>query len=312
MKKIGLAIHGGAGTILRSSMSRLLEKEYRKGLEQSLKSGWSILKKGGSSIDAVTEAVVKLENNPLFNAGKGSVFTHEGKNEMDAAIMNGVNLENGGVAGVTGIKNPILLAKCVMEKSEFSLLCGKGAEKFAKKNKLTFEPKEYFFTEKRWSQLQKAIKTGQAFLDHTNFEDIKKKEKYYGTVGAVALDSNGNLAAATSTGGMTNKMFGRIGDSPLNGIGNYADNNSLAISCTGSGEYFIKLTVAYRISALMTYKKMSLKKAADYVINKELIEIGGDGGIIAIDKKANIVLCFNSEGMYRGYVNEKEKFVGIY
>ncbi|HEX2788416.1 MAG TPA: isoaspartyl peptidase/L-asparaginase [Ignavibacteria bacterium] len=297
MKKIGIAIHGGAGTILKSAMTDEKEKQYTEGLNNSLITGWRILEQGGSALDAVTASVIELENNPLFNAGKGSVYTNDEKHEMDATIMDGKNLEAGAVCGVTNVKNPILLARAVMEKSEFVMMSTKGADEFAKLNNIEFASDEYFHTEHRYKQLQKAKESGKAFLDHTLEKDMKK-----GTVGAVAVDANGNLASATSTGGMTNKKYGRIGDTAIIGAGTYADNKTCAVSCTGTGEYFMRTVAAYRVAALMEYKKLSLKEAADEYIFKILTGIDGDGGLIAIDTDCNIVMPFNSEGMYRGFV----------
>lgn len=301
-KKIGIAIHGGAGTLLKSNITDEQERNYLNALEQSLLAGWKVLEKGGSSLDAVTASVVELENNPLFNAGKGSVYTNNEKHEMDASLMNGTDLEAGAVCGITNVKNPILLAKAIMEKSEFVMMSGKGAEEFAKLNNIKFEPDEYFHSEFRYSQLQKAKASGKAFLDHATEKELKK-----GTVGAVALDANGNLASATSTGGMTNKKYGRIGDTALIGAGTYADNKTCAVSCTGHGEYFMRTIAAYRVAALMEYKNLSLKDASDEVVHKILMDIGGDGGLIAIDNQCNIHLPFNSEGMYRASIKSGEE-----
>lgn len=302
MKKIGIAIHGGAGTILKSAMTDEKEKQYTEGLNNSLLAGWRILEQGGSALDAVTASVIELENNALFNAGKGSVYTNDDKHEMDASIMDGKNLEAGAVCGVTNIKNPILLAKAIMEKSEFVMMNGKGAKEFARLNNIEFETDEYFHTEHRYKQLQKAKESGKAFLDHTLEKDMKK-----GTVGAVAVDINGNLASATSTGGMTNKKYGRIGDTAIIGAGTYADNKTCAVSCTGTGEYFMRTVAAYRVAALMEYKKLSLKEAADEYIFKILTGIDGDGGFIAIDTDCNIVMPFNSDGMYRASIKSGEE-----
>ncbi len=293
MSKIALAIHGGAGTIMRSSMTPELEREYRNGLENALTSGWEILRSGGSSLDAVESAVVSLEDFPLFNAGRGSVFTHDGQNEMDASIMDGAALRAGAVAFVKNIRNPIKLARLVMEQTEHVLLAGDGANEFADQMGVGTETDEYFFTEHRWLQLQDAIASGRVQLDHSAVKPI-------GTVGAVACDSNGRLAAATSTGGMTNKKFGRVGDTPLIGAGNYADR-TCAVSCTGHGEYFILGVTAYDVSARMRYKGLSMTEAARQTID-HLTEIGGEGGLIAVDRLGNLTLPFNSEGMYRGWV----------
>lgn len=299
MKNFGIAIHGGAGTILRTSMTPQKEKEYIKGIEEALTAGELILARGGSSLDAVEAAVKKMENYPLFNAGKGSVFTHDGKNEMDACIMEGKELKAGAVAGVQHIKNPISLARAVMEKSEHVFLVGDGAMQFAVHMNIEFERDEYFFVQQRYDQLQMAKNSNQTILDHTP-ETTVNNEKKMGTVGAVALDVHGNLAAATSTGGMTNKRWGRVGDSPIIGAGTYANNKTCAISCTGHGEFFLRAIVAYDISCLMEYKGLSLKEACNLVVNNKLVKFGGEGGLIAIDAFGNIELPFNSEGMYRG------------
>lgn len=290
MNKIALAVHGGAGTILRSVITPELEREYRSGLKKALEAGWHVLENGGSSLDAVEAAVMSLEDFPFFNAGRGSVFTHEGKNEMDAAIMNGSSLRAGGVAIVKNIKNPIRLARLVMEKTEHVLLAGEGADQFAIQMGVPTESDEYFFTEPRWQQLQEAIAAGQVQLDHAT--------KPVGTVGSVACDQHGNLAAATSTGGMTNKKFGRVGDTALIGLGTYADD-VCAVSCTGHGEFFMLGVTAYDVAARMKYKNESLQVATNETIER-LTEIGGEGGLIAVDAAGNVVLPFNSEGMYRG------------
>ncbi len=315
MNKTALAIHGGAGTILRSEMSAELEREYREGLQNALRTGWEILQNGGNAVDAVEASVVELENNQLFNAGRGAVFTSEGKNELDASIMDGKNLEAGAVAFVRNIKNPVKFARLVMEKSEHILLAGEGANEFAKQLNTETESDEYFFTEHRFEQLKQAREEGIVQLDHaeakSKVQSAKSKNKI-GTVGAVACDSNGNLAAATSTGGMTNKKFGRIGDSPLIGAGNYAENRTCAVSCTGHGEFFMLGVTAYDVAARMKYKKIGLEQAARETI-ENLTEIGGEGGLIAVDNQGNIALPFNSEGMYRGFVDADGDFtVEIY
>jgi beta-aspartyl-peptidase (threonine type) len=308
MKKYVIAIHGGAGTILRSAMTEEFELLYRQALQDAIISGENILKKGGSSLDAVEHAVRTLEDNPRFNAGRGSVFTHDGKNEMDASIMNGSDLMAGAVTGVQNVKNPISLARVVMEKSEHIFLSGSGAAEFARKMNLEFMPSDYFFDELRFEQLQKARQADAVVMDHTPTDDKK-----FGTVGAVALDVNGNLAAATSTGGMTNKKHGRIGDTPVIGAGTYANNNTCAVSCTGHGEFFLRSVVAYDVSCLMEYKGLSLKDAVDLVVKNKLVKLGGEGGLIALDKDGNVELTFNSEGMYRAYKKEGEPvYVGIY
>ena len=304
MGKLVLAVHGGAGTILPSSMTDEKEKAYTSALEASLRAGYSLLEKGFSSLDAVAAAVVILEDCPLFNAGKGSVFTHDGTHEMDALIMDGRTLKAGAVAGVQNIKNPVVLARSVMDHSEFVFLSGKGAEDFAALMKIPREEADYFFNQFRYDQLMESRMTGSVQLDHN--------DKKFGTVGAVAIDCNGNLAAATSTGGMTNKRYNRIGDTPVIGSGTYANNKTCAISCTGHGEYFLRAVVAYDISCLMEYKGLSLREACDVVVHKKLIDMGGEGGLIAIDLHGNCALPFNSEGMYRGYKSDNEEVVKIY
>lgn len=327
MTKIALAIHGGAGTILKSEMTAELEKEYRAGLENALRAGWEILKKNGSALDAVEAATVSLEDFPLFNAGRGAVFTNEGKNELDASIIDGKTLRAGAVAFVRNVKNPVKLARLVMEKTEHILLAGEGANEFAREMHIELAPDEYFFTEHRHLQLLKAKKEGVVQLDHSSDEisDSKfqipdsenqklkaKNQKPFGTVGAVACDFRGNLAAATSTGGMTNKKFGRIGDTPIIGAGTYAENATCAVSCTGHGEFFMLGATAFDVSARMKYKNLTLAQAANEAVNYQT-EIGGEGGLIAIDALGNVALPFNSDGMYRGFVtSDKEFIVDIY
>lgn len=306
--KTGIAVHGGAGTILKSKMTAERESAFRTSLENALIAGYEILIKKGNAVDAVETAVRIMEDNPLFNAGKGSVFTNDGSHKMDASVMDGKTLNAGCVTAVSNVKNPVLLARAVMDKSGFVFLSGKGAEDFALLNGLEFENDDYFYTEHRYLQYQNALREGKHMLDHSETEGKK-----FGTVGAVALDYEGNLAAATSTGGMTNTKFGRIGDSPVIGAGTYADNNSCAVSCTGDGEYFIRTVAAYDICALMNYGKLSLKEACNEVINKKLVSVGGEGGLIAIDKNCNIEMVFNSEGMYRACIKEgKDIDVKIY
>ncbi len=303
-----LAIHGGAGTILRSNMDHEKEKAYILAIKDSIIAGESVLKAGGHALDAVAASVVSLENCPLFNAGRGAVYTHEGKHEMDASIMNGLNLEAGAVSMLRNVKNPILLAKEIMEKSEHVFLSGDGAEAFARKQKMNFEQDEYFNTEFRKDQWLDALKSDGIFLDHNGLN-----EKKFGTVGAVAKDLHGNLAAATSTGGMTNKKFNRIGDTPIIGSGTYANNNTCAISCTGHGEYFIRGVVAYDVSCLIEYKGLSLQDACELVILEKQVKLGGEGGLIGVDKLGNVSLVFNSEGMYRGFVKKGQDIItGIY
>lgn len=308
MNSFSIAIHGGAGTISRNLISPEQEAAYLKALSEALLAGESVLKSGGSAIDAVSASVVSLEDCPLFNAGKGSVFTADERHEMDAAIMEGNNLKAGAVAGVSNVRNPLLLARAVMEKSEHVLLSGKGAEAFGRSINMRFEDSSYFYDEFRHQQWEAAVKEGIVQLDHSI-----GKEKKFGTVGAVALDKHGNLAAATSTGGMTNKRFNRIGDSPVIGSGTYANNNTCAVSCTGHGEYFIRAVVAYDVSCLMEYKGMSLEEATRLVVMEKLVRLGGEGGLIAVDTKGNIAMPFNSEGMYRGFCRENEELqVAIY
>lgn len=306
MNKFSIAVHGGAGTILREEMSNEKEALYRLGLKQAVENGARILEKGGSALDAVEASLIVLEDNPLFNAGRGSVFTHEGLIEMDASIMNGKTLEAGAVASIRNIRNPIVLARTVMEKSVHVLMSGRGAESFAKEHKIKTEPDDFFFTQFRYDQLQKIRDTDKVELDHSNKKPI-------GTAGAVALDKKGNLAAATSTGGMTNKKYGRVGDSPIIGAGTYANNNTCAVSCTGHGEFYIRSVVAYDISCLMEYKGLNLKEACEMVVMKKLKKMGGEGGLIAVDKKGNIELVFNTEGMYRAAMKEGEEiYIGLY
>lgn len=307
-----MVIHGGAGTILKSKMTPEKEREYIKALIAALQVGYGALKHGETSLDAVERSIHILEDSPLFNAGKGAVFTNEGKNEMDAAIMNGSNLMAGSVAGVTVIKNPISAARAVMEKSEHVMMTGAGAEKFAKQAGLEIVDPSYFFTQERWDGLQKAIKedSTKSVLDHGNKKTSKlgtqNNDYKFGTVGCVALDNKGNLAAGTSTGGMTNKKYGRIGDAPVIGAGTYANNNTVAISCTGWGEFYIRSVVAHDISALMEYKGLSVAEASKTVLAK-VAKLGGNGGLIALDKKGNMAMPFNTEGMYRGSVTADGK-----
>ncbi|WP_298417583.1 isoaspartyl peptidase/L-asparaginase family protein [uncultured Kordia sp.] len=307
----GLVIHGGAGTILKKNLTPELEIQYKETLEKAAKKGYEILKNGGTSLDAVEQTIHILENSPLFNAGKGAVFANNGKNELDASIMDGKTLNAGAIAGVTNLKNPISAARKVMENSEHVLLARKGAEEFAVTQGLETVDTSYFYTEKRYNSLLKAknkdIKDKAAYIDPyiNNYK--------YGTVGCVALDKNGNLAAGTSTGGMTNKKWSRIGDSPIIGAGTYANNNTCAVSGTGHGEYFIRAAVAHDISALMEYKGLSLQEASKEVVQNKLKKMGGSGGIIAIDHKGNLVAEFNTAGMYRAMVDENGAVtVGIY
>ncbi len=300
-QKYVLVIHGGAGTITKASMTDESEKAYREKLTESLKAGSEILASGGTSLDAIEKAVNILEDSPLFNAGKGAVFNAKGENELDASIMDGRNLKAGAVAGIKHIKNPISLARLVMENSPHVMMIGEGAEEFAKQNDLEFVENEYFKDEKRWNDFQKIKRKDDSLKNMHGRIELKSGEKF-GTVGAVALDKNGNLAAATSTGGMMNKKFGRVGDSPIIGAGTYANNKTCAISATGYGEYFIRLNVAHDISAMMEYKNLSIKESAEKVINEKLKNLGGYGGVIAVDKNGKIAMPFNTEGMFRGYI----------
>jgi beta-aspartyl-peptidase (threonine type) len=309
MSKYTIAVHGGAGTISKKSMTPEKEAAYLKALSDAIAAGYSMLEKNGDALNAVKAAVIELENNILFNAGKGSVFTNTGTHEMDASIMDGRNSAAGAVAAVKNIRNPIELAYTVMKKSEHVFLIGYGAEEFARQNGIAFEPDEYFFSEFRYKQLLKTKNTNETALDHSVDPDDKK----FGTVGAVACDANGNLAAATSTGGMTNKQFGRVGDSPIIGIGTYANNKTCAISCTGHGEPFIKAVAAYDVSCLMEYKGLSLEEATNIVVMDKLIKIDGEGGMIGVDGNGNAALIFNSAGMYRGFCSsDGRKEVSIY
>ncbi len=303
-----IVIHGGAGTIRKENMTDEMEKDYRNALNEALNIGENILKEGGSAADAVEKTIMYLEDTPLFNAGKGAVFTHDGKNELDAAFMDGATLNAGTVAGITNVKNPITAARAVMEKSEHVMLIGKGAEQFAKEQELEIVDPKYFHTERRWEALQRILKSEKEEIGYVdNTADHK-----FGTVGCVALDNNGNIVAGTSTGGMTNKRYGRVGDVPIIGSGTYAKNNSCGVSATGHGEFFIRYTVAHDISAIMEYKSVSLQEAADEVVMDKLVKAEGSGGIIAIDKDGNVSMTFNSEGMYRGYAKPNERVVGIY
>lgn len=328
--KFALAIHGGAGTILRSEMTAELEADYRRGLDCALRVGWEILQANGSAMDAVEATTIELENFPLFNAGRGAVFTHEGKNEMDACIMDGETLRAGAIAFVKNVKNPIKLARLVMKNTPHVLLAGRGADEFAREMNAELEDDQYFFTDFRYQQLLKARAVNAVQLDHTPEEPhlveevvadpkfkfpettVDSNPKPIGTVGAVACDFQGNLAAATSTGGMTNKKFGRVGDTPIIGAGTYADNQTCAVSCTGHGEFFMLGVTAYDIAARMKYKNLGLSDAARETI-KHLTEIGGEGGLIAVDALGNVTLPFNSAGMYRGFVtSENDLNIEIY
>ncbi|MCI4666616.1 MAG: isoaspartyl peptidase/L-asparaginase [Bacteroidia bacterium] len=300
-----LVIHGGAGAIKKSKMTPELEKAYRAALETALQAGETILKEGGAAQDAVIAAIQSMEENPLFNSGKGAVLTNQGKAELDASFMDGKSRNSGAVAGVRTIKSPIAAARLVMDSSKHVMMSGEGAEIFAKSYGLEMVENDYFITEKRKSQLARILEGQMA-----SQAGMKKK---YGTVGCAALDKEGNLAAGTSTGGMMNKRYGRVGDAPIIGAGTYADNASCAVSCTGHGEYFIRNVVAYDVAARMSYLEESLEKAANYIIMDKLKAINASGGLIAVDKDGNIAMPFNSSGMYRGYAKSTgERFIGIY
>jgi beta-aspartyl-peptidase (threonine type) len=295
---VAIVIHGGAGTITKASMSPEREKQYRAALDKALRAGYTILEKGGTSLDAIQAVIMILEDDPLFNAGKGSVLNNKGVVEMDASIMDGRSLKAGSVAGIHHVKNPITAARAVMDKSEHVMMVGDGAEQFAKRHNIVLVDSSYFITPVRQEQLKK-VKQKLA-PDTTGF--IFTDEKF-GTVGAVAIDKYGNIAAGTSTGGMTNKKYGRVGDSPIIGAGTYANNRTCAISSTGHGEYFIREVAAHQVSALMEIGKLSLREAMQIVIQEKLKPVGGEGGMIGIDARGNFWMEFNSEGMYRGYMN---------
>ena len=312
-----MVIHGGAGTILQKNMTPEKEAAYRASLQKALETGYAALHSGRSSLDAVEATIKTLEDDSLFNAGKGAVFTHDGINELDAAIMNGKNGAAGAIAGVRNIRNPITAARAVMEHSEHVLLTGRGAEQFAKEAGITLADPSYFRTQQRWEELKAALRDDS--LKAIKADSLKtaghaaatrlgtlNHDYKFGTVGCVALDKEGNLAAGTSTGGMTDKKYGRVGDTPLIGCGTYANNNTVAVSCTGWGEFYIRNVVAYDLSALVEYKGVSVKDAAETVIQK-VGKMGGDGGLIALDKKGNMTMTFNTEGMYRGCVTRDGK-----
>jgi len=317
-KKYILVIHGGAGTILKKNMTPQKEAEYVAALTKALQAGYDAIKAGKTSLDAVEATIHVLEDDPHFNAGKGAVFTHDGRNELDASIMDGKTLMAGAVAGVTTVKNPISAARAVMEKSEHVMMVGEGADKFAKEAGLEIVNPKYFWTKERWDGLQQAIKedSTKAVLDHgskkSSLLGTVNHDYKFGTVGCVALDKAGNLAAGTSTGGMTNKKYGRVGDSPIIGAGTYCNNETAGISCTGWGEYYIRNVVAKTISDLMEYKGLSVAEASKIVLDK-VGKMGGDGGLIALDRKGNVTMPFNTEGMYRGTVSADGKIeVNIY
>jgi len=329
--RLGFVIHGGAGVIKRGSLSPEKEAEYKRKLEEAVLAGYKALQDGKSGLDAVEIAIRMLEDSPLFNAGKGAVFTADGKNELDASIMDGKTLKAGAVAGLHHVKNPITLARAVMEKSPHVMMVGDGAEKFAREQNIELVPEKYFWTQERWDSLQRIIKEEKEKEKEKKVQSPKSKVQSrtensldsrlstldspplrelaynkFGTVGAVALDKDGNLAAGTSTGGMTYKKFGRVGDAPIIGAGTYASNETCAVSATGWGEFFIRLGVARDISAQMEYRGQTVQQAADTALNK-VQALGGDGGVIAIDKFGNIGISFNSEGMYRAYINSDGK-----
>ncbi|WP_145860155.1 isoaspartyl peptidase/L-asparaginase family protein [Pedobacter suwonensis] len=317
-KKYVMVIHGGAGTILKKNMTPEKEAAYVAALTKALQAGYAEIKAGKSSLDAVEATIHVLENDPHFNAGKGAVFTHDGRNELDAAIMDGKTLMAGAIAGVTTVKNPISAARAVMEKSEHVMMVGSGADLFAKDAGLEIVDPKYFWTKERWNGLQEAIKedSTKAVLDHGSKKSgllgIKNHDYKFGTVGCVALDQAGNLAAGTSTGGMTNKKYGRVGDAPIIGAGTYCNNETAGISCTGWGEFYIRNVVAKTISDLMEYKGISVAEASKIVLDK-VGKMGGDGGLIALDKKGNVAMPFNTEGMYRGTITADGKIeVNIY
>jgi beta-aspartyl-peptidase (threonine type) len=319
--RLGFIIHGGAGVIKPGTLTPEMEKQYRDALEQAVMAGYKALQDGKTSIEAVEVALRIMEDSPLFNAGKGAVFTADGRNELDASIMDGKSLAAGAVSGVRHVKNPISLARAVMERSPHVMLTGEGAEQFAKEQNIELVEEKYFFTQRRWDDLQKIKQQeksekgkevkSEKVKPSVSINDLVPAARFhqnrFGTVGAVALDKNGNIAAGTSTGGMTNKKWGRVGDSPIIGAGTYANNNTGGISATGWGEYFIRLGVARDISALMEYSAIPVQQAADIVIKQKLQKLGGDGGVIALDRFGNIGISFNSEGMYRAYINSEGK-----
>lgn len=316
-----LVVHGGSGTITRDTITPQIEAKYRAALERALKAGHAVLSSGGTSVDAVVATIKVFEDDPLFNAGKGAVFTNDGKNELDASIMDGKTGLAGAVAGVTTVKNPITAARAVMDKTRHALMATTGAEKFAAVQKLDIVASDYFYTPHRWEQLQKAKERDQIQLDHDGKAKTSKRpiapldnpfepwmiDNKFGTVGAVALDAQGNLAAGTSTGGLTNKLYGRVGDSPIIGAGTYADNATVAVSGTGTGEFFMRGVVAYDISARMKYAKVNLSDAVDQTIKSALDNKKGRGGVIALDKDGNVKFGFNTQGMYRGHIRADGK-----
>ncbi|HXD78337.1 MAG TPA: isoaspartyl peptidase/L-asparaginase [Puia sp.] len=314
MSRFTLVVHGGAGTIVKQDMTPELEEAYQAGLQQAMQAGFAVLEQGGSAVNAIKATIVMLEDNVLFNAGRGAVFTKKGVQEMDAAIMDGSTLEAGSVTGVRNVRNPIELAAEVMHNSNHVFLSGKGASDFAIKQGIKLEPDEYFFSQFRYDQWKEIRDSDTYSLDHTHqrLEELMRDKKF-GTVGAVACDQQGNIAAATSTGGMTNKKYGRIGDSPVIGAGTYANNATCGISCTGHGELFLRAVAAHDVSCLMEYKGYSLEKAMEIVVHEKLPAIGGEGGMIGVDSQGNPALIFNTEGMYRGYKSsDGTEMVAIY
>jgi len=316
-QRFTLVVHGGAGTIRRQDMTPAQDSAYRATMTEAIRKGYDVLNGGGQALDAVVAVVQVLEESPLFNAGRGAVFTHEGTNELDAAIMDGTRLRAGAVAGVKHVKSPIALARLVMEESPHVMLIGSGAEEFALTKGVEMVPNSYFFTERRWEALQRARDAEQEAERRTGdagaatgaaIESLSPADGKYGTVGAVAVDAHGNMAAATSTGGTTNKRWGRVGDAPVIGAGTYA-NDRCAISATGTGEFFIRNVVAYDVCARMAYRGTSLTEAADEVVMRKLVEQGGDGGLVAVDRDGNIAMPFNTEGMYRGHVGPDGRIV---
>jgi L-asparaginase / beta-aspartyl-peptidase len=314
MSRFTLVIHGGAGTILKQDMTAELELAYLNALREALEAGYAVLEEGGSSINAIKATIVMMEDNILFNAGRGSVFTKKGVQEMDAAAMDGRTLEAGAVSGVRNVRNPIELAMEVMRSSNHVFLSGKGANDFAIKQGIKLEPDEYFFSQFRYDQWRAIRDSDNYSLDHTHqrLEELLKDKKF-GTVGAVACDRHGNIAAATSTGGMTNKKYGRIGDSPIIGCGTYANNKTCGISCTGHGEMFIRMVAAHDVNCLMEYKGLTLEAAMNVVVHEKLLSIGGEGGMIGVDAKGTPALVFNSQGMYRAFKSsDGSDLVAIY
>ena len=314
--EFSIVIHGGAGTILKKNMTSEKEAAYKAKLEEAIRVGYDILKNGGTSLDAVTKTINIMEDSPLFNAGKGAVFTNAETNELDASIMDGQTLNAGASAGTTNVRNPIDLARAIMDNSPHVMMAGNGAEKFAEEQGLQLVDQSYFYTDNRFNSLKRAKEREAIELDHDDksaFYDPTIKDYKFGTVGCAALDKNGNLAAGTSTGGMTNKRWGRVGDAPIIGSGTYANNATCAVSSTGWGEFFIRAQVAHDISALMEYKGLSVKEAAHEVIHEKVGGLGGDGGIVAVDKNGNVAMEFNTAGMYRATMNDNgELYIGIY